>query len=145
MAATNWTLVYQPSRFSPHLQPSGDVYRTWTEAESAYRTTTDVRLVEAWSVFLVPADATEQQVDSGKTLKIAPTAAVKAAAKERAAKIAALLATDDANARKQWGWSALSGFSRRLHGTGYAATREGAAEYAADNGMTWSDVCRTQA
>lgn len=142
--STTWTIVYQPSQFSPHLQPTGDVFATWTEAEQYGRLSaaSDERLVNAWGIYLVPADATEMVVDTGRTLKIAPTAAKKAAAKERAARIAKLLADDDACMRRSSGWSALAGFAGRIAKPG---DRQAAAEYAADNGMTWSDVCRTQA
>lgn len=132
--ATTWTVVLQPSRFSPHLQPTG-FEGTWEEA-SAYGQSIQL---EVHGAYLVPADATEQTVDSGRVLKIAPTAAAKAAAKERAAKIAAMLATDVERGR---GWSALAGFAGRIAAAG---DRVAAAEYAVDHGMTWSDVAQTQA
>lgn len=142
--ASTWTLVYQPSQFSPHLQPTG-LEGTWTDMESEYRLSRDERLVQAWAVFLVPADATEQETETGRTLKIAPTAAQKAATKARNAKIAAIIAADDDCLRRSSGWSALRGFSGRLasYGVEYG-DREATAAYAADNNMTWSDVCRTQ-
>lgn len=143
--STTWTVVLQPSKFSPHLQPTG-FEGTWEEANEHYRTSRDERMVNAWAAYLVPADATEQQVETGRTLKIAPTAAQKAAAKERAAKVAAIIAADDECMDRQFGWSALRGFSGRLAYLGVEhGDREATAAYCVDNGMTWSDACRTQA
>jgi hypothetical protein len=145
--ATTWTLVYQPSQFSPHFQPTGDVYATWDAAIEAYNTSRDERIVQAWATYVVPADATECMNEAtGRTLKIAPTAAAKKAAKERAAKIAKIIADDDACMQRSNGWSALRGFSGRLGYVGVEhGDREATAAYAVDHGMTWSDVCQTQA
>lgn len=134
--ANSWTLVYLPSPFSPHFQPTG-IYGTWDElAEDTYRTEA---LQNAHAVYLVPATATEQTSETGRVLKIAPTKEQKAAAKARQAKIDAILAKhhDGLHTNR---WSPVMGFGGRIG----ANTPEEVAAYAADNGMTYEDISRTQ-
>lgn len=139
MTATTWTVVYQPSRFSPHLQQTGAV-GTWEAMSEYYQTSTDERLVNAHAAFLVPSDATEQEVETGRTLKIARTAEQKAAETERAAKIRTLVAANDRS-----GFRLLEKWGGRLVYRGElreAASVWDIAAVAVDRGMNYSAICQ---
>lgn len=147
---TTWTVVFRKSQFAAAFTQTGDVFATWEEAtEAARRWAQD--LPDDAQVWYVATTEThiEVEVSNGKggtmirRVKIAPTKAQKAEAKARQAAIDALLERDAAD---KWGWSALRGFSGRLSYVGIehgdlAAT----AAYCVEHGMTYSDVCRTQA
>jgi hypothetical protein len=83
--------------------------------------------------------------DCGKTWAAAAHKAHRAAAKARQAKIDAMLAAA-AEGLVNRGWEGLTGYSGRLSYRGIAyGDLAATAAYAVDNGMTYRDVCMTQA
>lgn len=145
MTATAWTVVLRKSKFATMFSQTG-FSGTWDEAAAeAARIAAD--LPDTAQVYYVPTTDTAVLVDQlhepARWIKIAPTKEQKAAAAARAEAIRHMLATDTQRGR---GWSALAGFSRRLASEGIEyGDLFATAAYAVDRGMTWSDVCRTQA